>query len=293
VAHPPWPRWRGRTVEATCIAWCRSIGVTSRGWLSWITPSGPTFLARKSWRGSLADLSASMADDTFDPELYLIAEDTTTGSYDGLIRVWNRAPLPRLGCLGVRARWRRTRLPIALISAAATVLAQRGVAHVITETDAANSGSCVMAARRGTTVGAMTEWERSGPSDQRPRAGYTSDEALLWWRHLNRAVARAAPDRRPHATQRQESHQPSAGPRASVRVSHGPSRQCCLTAPFSGRAGLGDAQLVTRSAPLSPLAARSDATPARGGTRLRRTSRYSGHACMHACVPARHGMDDQ
>lgn len=92
----------GRTVEATCIAWCRSIGATSRGWLSWITPSGPTFLARKSWRGSLADLSASMADDTFDPELYLIAEDTTTGSYDGLIRVWNRAPLPRLGCLGVR-----------------------------------------------------------------------------------------------------------------------------------------------------------------------------------------------
>ena len=43
-----------------------------------------------------------MADDTFDLELYLIAEDTTTGSYDGLVRVWNRAPLPRLGCLGVR-----------------------------------------------------------------------------------------------------------------------------------------------------------------------------------------------
>jgi GNAT superfamily N-acetyltransferase len=81
----------------------------------------------EAWRGSLADLSASMADDEFDPELYLIAEHTSTGAYDGLVRVWNRVPLPRLGCLGVRAPWRRTRLPVALMSAAATVLAQRGV----------------------------------------------------------------------------------------------------------------------------------------------------------------------
>ncbi len=80
----------------------------------------------EAWCGSLADFAASMADDEFDPELYLIAEHATTGGYDGLIRVWNRAPLPRLGCLGVRAPWRRTRLPAALISAAATVLAQRG-----------------------------------------------------------------------------------------------------------------------------------------------------------------------
>lgn len=44
-----------------------------------------------------------MADDEFDPELYLIAEHATTGGYDGLVRVWNRMPLPRLGSLAVRA----------------------------------------------------------------------------------------------------------------------------------------------------------------------------------------------
>lgn len=115
----------------------------------------------ESWHGTLDDFTASMADDEFDPELYLIAEHPSTGSYDGLIRVWNRVPSPRLGCLGVRPRWRRTRLPVALISAAATVLSLRGVTHVITETDVLNSGSHLMAARRGASVGTMTEWEHS------------------------------------------------------------------------------------------------------------------------------------
>jgi hypothetical protein len=30
-----------------------------------------------------------MADDEFDPELYLITEHATTGGYDGPVRVWN------------------------------------------------------------------------------------------------------------------------------------------------------------------------------------------------------------
>lgn len=113
----------------------------------------------ESWRGTVEDFSRSLAADEFDPELYLIAEHTSTGTYDGLIRVWNRVPSPRLGCLGVRADWRRTRLPIALISAVATVLARRGVSHVVTETDVLNSGSHRMAARTGASVGTMTEWE--------------------------------------------------------------------------------------------------------------------------------------
>jgi len=83
-----------------------------------------------------------------------------TGSYDGLIRVWNRRPWPRLGCLGVRVAWRRTRLPAALVSAAARVLRDRGVTDVVTETDVRNGESHPMASKRGTSTGTMTEWER-------------------------------------------------------------------------------------------------------------------------------------
>jgi len=115
----------------------------------------------ESWHGTLDDLLASTADDEFDPTLYLIAEHTTTGSYDGLIRVWKRVPAPRIGCVGVRASWRRTRLPAALLSTAAQVLKQQGVTEVIAETDLHNAGSHEMAAKRGTSRGEMTEWERS------------------------------------------------------------------------------------------------------------------------------------
>lgn len=118
----------------------------------------------ESWHGSVADFTASMSDDEFDAELYLIAEHAVTGGYDGLIRVWNRTPYPRIGCLGVRTTWRRTRLPVALMSAVAAVLIQRGVTQVITETDTLNQGSHEMAARCGTSTGEMTEWERPGPA---------------------------------------------------------------------------------------------------------------------------------
>lgn len=118
----------------------------------------------RAWEGSLVDLMETMADDEFDPDVYLIAEHTTTGGYDGLIRVWNRTPYPRIGCLGVRSAWRRTRLPVALMSAVAAELVRRGVTEVITETDTLNLGSHEMAARRGTATGEMTEWERPGPA---------------------------------------------------------------------------------------------------------------------------------
>jgi len=99
-------------------------------------------------------------DSDFDPALYLVAVHEQTGSYDGLIRVWNRLPWPRLGCLGVRFPWRRTRLPAALVSAVAHVLRDRGVTDVVTETDVRNGGSYPMAFSRGISTGRMTEWER-------------------------------------------------------------------------------------------------------------------------------------
>ncbi|MCK0111452.1 GNAT family N-acetyltransferase [Ornithinimicrobium sp. F0845] len=112
-----------------------------------------------AWWGTVTELRDSLDDDEFDPELYLVAVDGGTGSYDGLIRVWNRRPLPRLGCVGVRPEWRRTRLGPALLGAAATTLAQRGVTHVVTETDVTNRDSHPLAARHGAVPrGRTVEW---------------------------------------------------------------------------------------------------------------------------------------
>lgn len=116
----------------------------------------------RAWQGTTTDLSESLDDAEFDPALYLIAAHRQTDAYDGLIRVWDRRPWPRLGCLGVRVAWRRTRLPAVLVSAATRVLRDRGVTDIVTETDVLNGESHPMASSRGISTGAMTEWERTG-----------------------------------------------------------------------------------------------------------------------------------
>lgn len=115
-----------------------------------------------AWRGTITDLSETLEDPDFDPALYLTAIHKQTGSHDGLIRVWNRQAWPRLGCLGVRRSWRRTRLPATLVSATARVPGDREVTDIITETDVSNVDSHPIAAIRGISIGAMTEWERPG-----------------------------------------------------------------------------------------------------------------------------------
>lgn len=112
-----------------------------------------------AWVGTVGDLQDSLEDDEFDPELYLVAVHARTGTYDGLIRVWNRHPVPRLGCVGVRPEWRRTRLGPALLGTVAAALAQRGVTHVVTETDVANRDSHPLAVRHGAVPrGRTVEW---------------------------------------------------------------------------------------------------------------------------------------
>lgn len=114
----------------------------------------------QGWAGSLADLRDELADDEFDPQLYLIAVHRTTGSYDGLVRIWNRHPRPRLGCVGVRPQWRRTRLAPALLSSVAATLRHRGVSEILTETDLANRDSYPMAARWGIPQERVVQWVR-------------------------------------------------------------------------------------------------------------------------------------
>lgn len=113
----------------------------------------------EGWEGTVSDLRESLVDDEFDPRLYLVAVHHDTGDYDGLVRVWDRRPDPRLGCVGVRASWRRTRLGPALLTAVASTLQQRGVTHVVTETDVHNRDSHALAARHGgVPVGRTVEW---------------------------------------------------------------------------------------------------------------------------------------
>lgn len=111
------------------------------------------------WVGTVNNLRETLEDDEFDPELYLIAVHLGTGDYHGLVRVWNRSPHPRVGCLGVVPAWRRSRLGPALLGAVITTLVRRGVTHVVTETDVDNGDSHPLAARHGgIPVGRTVEW---------------------------------------------------------------------------------------------------------------------------------------
>jgi hypothetical protein len=87
------------------------------------------------WLGTGAQLTESLDDSDFDPALYLIARHPRTGSLDGLVRVWNRYPEPRLGCIGVTTPWRRTSLALKLLQNIAATLRARGVTHITAETD--------------------------------------------------------------------------------------------------------------------------------------------------------------
>lgn len=116
----------------------------------------------EQWQGTAEQLLENLTDVEFDPAMYLIARHRTTGSLDGLVRVWNHDPIPRVGCVGVRREWRRTRLAASLIGAVADELARRGVSQVSTETDQLNRDSAGMARRAGgTVVATTTEWLRT------------------------------------------------------------------------------------------------------------------------------------
>lgn len=116
------------------------------------------------WVGTVTALADSLDDDEFDPDLYLVARRRADGAYVGLIRVWNRRPHPRVGCLGVVRSHRRTSLCLQLVVAVGTTLADRGVDAVTTETDLRNAASHTMARRMGAEpTDVSTEWEYPEP----------------------------------------------------------------------------------------------------------------------------------
>jgi len=52
----------------------------------------------------------------FDPTTYLVALDGETGECVGIVRVWMKQPIPRLGFIGVRPRYRRRGIARALLA---------------------------------------------------------------------------------------------------------------------------------------------------------------------------------
>jgi RimJ/RimL family protein N-acetyltransferase len=99
-------------------------------------------------------------DEHFDPRLYLVA--VVGGEYAGLVRVWRGNRVPRLGLVAV-LRWHRRRgLAKALLHAAFTPLAERGIELVSAEADAANAPSrALLAALGARRTGGSVELRRS------------------------------------------------------------------------------------------------------------------------------------
>lgn len=73
-----------------------------------------------------------------DQRTYLVAVDSGSGHYAGIVRVWMRDPTPRLGFVGVRREYRRRGVGRALVVAALAEVGRRGIAEVTTEIDETN-----------------------------------------------------------------------------------------------------------------------------------------------------------
>jgi ribosomal protein S18 acetylase RimI-like enzyme len=93
----------------------------------------------------------------FDPTTYLVALDGETGECVGIVRVWMKQPMPRLGFIGVRRGYRRRGIARALLAEVFARLDERGIDEVSTEIDETNTASCALlegfgARRTGTSV---------------------------------------------------------------------------------------------------------------------------------------------
>lgn len=115
----------------------------------------------EGWQDTAAGVADSLRDDELDPDLYLVAVDRHTGSYDGIIRVWMRQAVPKLGFIGVVRPLRRTRLAAMLLGEVADRLARRGVQFIATSTDVTNAASHTMARRQG-GIPKASAWSTSG-----------------------------------------------------------------------------------------------------------------------------------
>lgn len=94
------------------------------------------------WRWEPADFrDETWGNPHFDPELYVVAVDETSGEYVGIARIWLRTRGAHLGFIGVAHEHRRRGGASALLGRVFGVLAARGIAEVTTEIDVENIAS--------------------------------------------------------------------------------------------------------------------------------------------------------
>ena len=102
------------------------------------------------WRWDPGDFRDETFDSPqFDPATYLIAVDTQSAEYVGLVRVWNTPGRPRLGLVGVVRSYRRRGLATVLLARVFRTLHQQGKTEVTAEADDTNAPSKSLLLRFG------------------------------------------------------------------------------------------------------------------------------------------------
>ncbi|GIN00563.1 GNAT family N-acetyltransferase [Planomonospora venezuelensis] len=103
----------------------------------------------------------------FDPAVYLVAVERSTGRYAGLVRIWNDPARPRLGLIAAGRPYRRRGLARGLLAQVFSVLHDRGVPEVAAEADVTNTASVTLLTSLGARrTGGSLELVR--PGDRRP-----------------------------------------------------------------------------------------------------------------------------
>ena len=103
------------------------------------------------WRWDPGDFHDETFDAQFDPATYLVAVDTASGEYMGLVRVWASPGRPRLGLIAVMRPYRRRGLASFLLARAFGALHQRGKGEVTAEVDDTNAACRALLLRLGAT----------------------------------------------------------------------------------------------------------------------------------------------
>jgi len=119
------------------------------------------------WQWDEADFrEGTYAAAEFDATTYLVALDRESGDYVGIVRVWMTQPMPRLGFIGVRRRYRRRGIARALLAEVFARLDELGIYEVSTEIDEMNTASRALleglgARRTGTSVELIRRYVQS------------------------------------------------------------------------------------------------------------------------------------
>jgi RimJ/RimL family protein N-acetyltransferase len=96
----------------------------------------------EGWQWGEADFHQETYESAeFDPTTYLVALDGENGEAVGIVRVWMKQPIPRLGFVGVRRSYRRRGIARALLAEVFARLDERGIHEVSTEIDETNTAS--------------------------------------------------------------------------------------------------------------------------------------------------------